>query len=97
MVQNQAKPSGPILRFWCSSKSGRKGWKKWKVVEVWQKIVEVVNKAGPFKTMKQCKDKLRNLKQAFKDAKTNNSQTGLAAKTSPFLDVFEEVWAEDQL
>ena len=41
--------------------------------------------------MKQCKDKLRNLKQSYKDAKTNNSQTGLAAKTNPFFDVFEEV------
>lgn len=60
-------------------------------LEAWQKIVQAVNKAGPFKTMKQCKDKLRNLNQAYKDAKTNNSQTGHAAKTSPFPDVFEEV------
>lgn len=60
-------------------------------LEAWQKIVQAVNKAGPFKTMKQCKDKLRNLKQAYKDAKTNNSQTGRAAKTSPLFDVFEEV------
>ena len=60
-------------------------------LEAWQKIVKAVNKAGPFKTMKQCKDKLRNLKQAYKDAKTNNLQTGRAAKTSPFFDVFEEV------
>ena len=60
-------------------------------LEAWQKIVKAVNKAGPIKTMKQCKDKLRNLKQAYKDAKTNNSQTGRAAKTSPFFDVFEEV------
>ena len=60
-------------------------------LEAWQKIVQAVNKAGPFKTMKQCKDKLRNLKQAYKDAKTNNSQTGRAAKTSPFFDAFEEV------
>ena len=35
--------------------------------------------------------KLRNLKQAYKDAKTNNSQTRRAAKTSPFFYVFEEV------
>jgi len=60
-------------------------------LEAWQKIVKAVNKAGPTKTMKQCKDKLRNLKQASKDAKTNNLQTGCAAKTSPFFDVFEEV------
>ena len=60
-------------------------------LDAWQRIVKAVNKAGPLKTMKQCKDKLRNLKQAYKDAKTNNSQTGRAAKTSPFFDVFEEV------
>ena len=41
----------------------------------WNKIVAAVNKAGTEKTLKQCKDKLRNLKQAYKDAKTNNSKT----------------------
>ena len=50
-----------------------------------------VNKAGPSKTIKQGKDKLRNLKQAYKDAKGNNSQMGRANKTSPFFDLFEEV------
>ena len=62
-----------------------------KSLEAWQKIVQAVNKAGPPKTMKRCKDKLRNLKQAYKDAKSNNSKTGRGAKTSPFFDVFEEV------
>lgn len=60
-------------------------------LEAWQKIVQAINKAGPFKTMKQCKDKLQDLKQAHKDAKTNNLQTGCAAKTNPFFDAFEEV------
>lgn len=31
---------------------------------------------------------ISNLKQAYKDAKSNNSQTGRGAKTSPFFDVF---------
>ena len=62
-----------------------------KSLEAWQKIVQAVNKAAPPKTMKQCKDKLRNLKQGYKDAKSNNSQTGRGAKISPFFDVFEEV------
>ena len=40
-------------------------------LEAWQEFVQAVNKAGPFKTMKQCKDKRGNLEQAYKDAKTN--------------------------
>ena len=64
-----------------SSKSG----------EAWQKIVREVNKAGPFKSIKQCKDKLRNLKQSYKDAKSNNKTTGRPPKRSPFFDELDEV------
>ena len=91
MAQKQAKPSGPILGLRCLSRSGRKGWKKWKVVEVWRPGRRLFKRSTRQALLKQCKDKLRNLKQAYKDAKTNNSQTGRVAKTSPFFDVFEEV------
>ena len=60
-------------------------------LEAWQKILAAVNEAGPPKSTKQCKDKIQNLKQAYKDAKTNNSKTGRGAKTSPFFELFDEV------
>ena len=37
--------------------------------EAWQKILAEVNKAGPKKSMKQCRDKLRNLKMQYKNVK----------------------------
>lgn len=49
-------------------------------VEAWDKIDAAVNKAGPEKMLKQYKDKIRNLKQTYKDAKTNNSKTGSGTK-----------------
>ena len=55
--------------------------------EAWQKIVQEVNKTGTLKSIKQCKDKLRNMKQAYKDAKSNNMiETGCSQKKSPFYE-----------
>jgi hypothetical protein len=64
-----------------------------RATETWQKIVEEVNKAGAPRTTKQCKDKIRNLKQAYKEAKSHNKETGNSPKTSPFYDEFDEVLA----
>ena len=52
-------------------------------IEAWNKIVAALNKAGTEKTLKQCKDKIRNVKQTSKDAKTNNSKTSRRTKGSP--------------
>jgi len=60
-------------------------------VEAWNKIVTAVNKAGTEKTLQQCKDKIRNLKQACKDAKTNNLKTSRETKSNPYFDVFDQV------
>ena len=59
----------------------------------WIKIQIEVNAAGLFKTVNQCKDKLRNLKDAYKAAcDNNNKQTGADAKFPPFFDTFYEIF-----
>ncbi|XP_028404838.1 uncharacterized protein LOC114527411 [Dendronephthya gigantea] len=62
-----------------------------RATETWRLIAEAVNKAGTQKTTKQCKNKIRNLKQSYKEAKANNNQTGSSPKTSPFFDTFDDV------
>ncbi|KAK3749294.1 hypothetical protein QZH41_007553 [Actinostola sp. cb2023] len=62
-----------------------------RTTETWQKIVDTVNKHGSARSAKQCKDKIRNLKQTYKEANQNNNQTGTSPKTSPFYDEFDEV------
>ena len=62
-----------------------------KSLQVWQKIVEMPNKADPSKTMKQCKEKLAKLTQAYKVATGKNLQTGHGGKTSSFFDLFKEI------
>ena len=62
-----------------------------RATETWHHIVGAVNKAGSPKTVKQCKNKIRNLKQAYKDAKANNKWTGNSPKTSPFFDTFDDI------
>ena len=42
--------------------------------------------------MKQCKDKLRNLKDAYKIACDSNKQTGAEPKFSPYYEIFDEVY-----
>ena len=58
----------------------------------WQKVVEEVNKAGPRKTVKQCKKKIGNLKSAYKDAKKHNGKTGRNGIASPYYDDFDDVY-----
>lgn len=59
--------------------------------EAWKEIVKEVNKGGSKKTLKQCKDKLKNLKQAYKEAKAKNKKTGESPQRSPFYDELDEV------
>ena len=53
--------------------------------EMWFKIKAAVDNLGPTKTIKECKDKMRNLKDAYKRAKESNLKTGAAAKFSTLL------------
>lgn len=63
-----------------------------RATETWHKIADAVNKVATNpKTIKQCKDKIRNLKKAYKEAKTNNNKTGRPPQTSPYYDSFDEV------
>ena len=61
-----------------------------RATETLNKIVEEVNKSGDPKTVKQCKDKIRNLKKKYKEAKANNNKPGRPPQTSPFYDSFYE-------
>jgi len=59
----------------------------------WVKIQLEVNRVGPYKSLKQCKDKLRNLKDAYKAACDNNKQSGAESKLfSQFIEMFEEIY-----
>ena len=44
--------------------------------EAWQRIMDDVNKASGRKSVKQCRDKLRNLKSQYFKAKQHNKKTG---------------------
>ena len=59
--------------------------------EGWHFIQKEVSKLGHEKTKLQCKNKIRNLKDLYKNAKLNNSKSGAAPQTSPFFDVFDEL------
>ena len=61
-----------------------------RATETWNKIVEEVNKSGDPKTVKQRKDKIRNLKKKYK---ANNNKTGRPPQTSSSYDSFDEVVA----
>ena len=47
-----------------------------KCATVWQKVKAEVNKHGSEKTVAHCKNKIRNLKAAYKAAKENNKKGG---------------------
>ena len=60
--------------------------------EAWQKILAEVNKAGAKKRVKQCRDKLRNLKMQYTKAKQHNKGTGNSPMYSPHYDELDEVF-----
>ena len=57
----------------------------------WLKIKVAVDAAGPDKSVRQCKDKMRNLKDVYKQARDNNKLTGVSPTYPPFYDDLDEV------
>ena len=57
----------------------------------WHLIQKEVSKLGHENPKLQCKNKIRNLKDIYKNAKLNNSKRGAAPQTCTFFDVFDEV------
>ena len=59
--------------------------------ETYLKIKTEVDKEGTSRTIKQIKDKLRNLIASYKKAKENNNKTGASPNFPPYFHVFDEV------
>ena len=59
---------------------------------LWAKIKVEIDKLGNSKPLKQIKDKLRNLKDAYKQACDNNKQTGNSPRFCPFYEDFNEIF-----
>ena len=51
-----------------------------------------IDKLGNPKSLKQIKDKLRNLKDAYKQTRDNNKQTGKLPILCPFHEDFDEIF-----
>ena len=59
--------------------------------QYWSKIVQEVNSHGPEKTLKQCKVKIRKLKDSYKKCKNENKSSGNNFNTCQFYDEFDRV------
>ena len=53
---------------------------------IWIKIKTAVNEKGPEKTLKRLRNKIRNLKDAYKAARDNNKKTGASPTYSPYFE-----------
>ena len=62
-----------------------------KCAEAWSHISEEVSKLNGGKNVKQCKVKVRNLKDLYKKAKDNNRKSGSSPDFPPFYDDFDTV------
>ncbi len=83
--------AGVLVKLW---KQKMKEFESSRSNEAWTFITTKVNEVGPaLKTSKQCKDKIRNLKAAYKKAKANNKTSGASPKFTPFFDDFDEMLA----
>ena len=59
--------------------------------QVWPKLVNKVCSLGPAKTLKQCKVKIRNLKDAYKKCKDENKQSGNERRSCAFYEELDRV------
>ena len=59
--------------------------------QAWPKLVNKVCSLGPTKTLKQCKVKIRNLKDACKKCKDENKQSGNERHSCAFYQEFGRV------
>ena len=59
--------------------------------QAWPKLVNKVCSLGPTKTLKQCKGKIRNLKDAYKKCKGENKQSGNERHSCAFYQEFGRV------
>ena len=50
-----------------------------------------MNEKGPEKILKQLKDKIQNLKDAYKAARDNNKKTGASPTYNSYFEDFDEV------
>ena len=57
----------------------------------WLKMKQEIDKKGLSKSVTQIKSKLRNMKDAYKKARDNNSQTGTSPIYPSFYNDFEEM------
>ena len=59
--------------------------------EICVKVKAAVDNLGPVKTITQCKDKMQNLKDAYKIAKESNKKTGAAPSFPPYFTKIGEI------
>ena len=62
--------------------------------QIWPSIVEAVSSHGPEKTLKQCKVKIRNMKDAYKKCKDENKKSGNKSSKCPFYDEFDKLLSD---
>ena len=63
----------------------------YKTPDVWREISTKIYEVGNGKSVKQCKQKLRNMKALFYDAKLNNGKTGNEPNFPLFYEDFESI------
>ena len=62
--------------------------------QTWSSIKIEVDKYGNSKSLMQCKNKIKALKDQYKKAKENNGKSGEEAKSSSFCDQFNRILSE---
>ena len=83
--------SAQTHRLGVMRKGNIQGIESGKSREIYAKIKAETDTLGTRKTIKQIREKLRNLKDSYKKAKENNRKTGSAPEFLPFYHDFDEV------
>ena len=62
--------------------------------QAWSSVKIEIDKYGNSKSVIQCKNKIKSLKDQYKKAKENNGKSREEPKSSPFYDQFDRILSE---
>lgn len=80
-----------IVSLWCEKQTILNSTR---CNQAWTEIKNEIDKIGSSKSVEQCKNKIKALKDQYKKAKQNNKKSGEEPKFPPFYEEFDKILSE---
>ena len=80
-----------LIRIWSDSAIQSRLDGASRTADIWRDVAERLRTAGFHRTSKQCNDKMKNLRQYYKDLKDGHNRSGHSRSNWPYYDLMDDV------